>query len=76
MNQERFFVKVPADQVVKYSLRELRARKHVTQGKVAEYIGVSETTYRNWERRTGIIPLAKADALADYFGVGVGQLKY
>lgn len=45
---------------MKFSLKELRARKNKTQKEVAEAVGISETTYREWEHRPGIIMLNNA----------------
>ena len=33
-----------------YSLKELRARKNMTQAEVAENIGISTQTYNAWEK--------------------------
>lgn len=60
---------------LKFSLKELRARKNKTQKEVAEAVGVSETTYRDWEHRPGIIMLNNACKLAAYFEVGVDEIK-
>lgn len=60
---------------MKFSLKELRARKNKTQKEVAEAVGISETTYREWEHRPGIIMLNNARKLAEYFGVGIEEIQ-
>ena len=60
---------------MKFSFKELRARKNKTQNEVAEAVGISETTYREWEHRPGIIMLNNACKLAEYFGVGVEEIQ-
>ena len=58
-----------------YSLKELRARKEVTQQEVAEAIGVSTPTYGAWEKDLSVTPVGKLMLLAEYFGVTVGEIK-
>ena len=58
-----------------FSLRELRARKNVTQQEVAEAVGVSVPTYGGWEKDLSVMPVGKLIMLAEYFGVTVGEIK-
>lgn len=58
-----------------YSLKELRARKEVTQKQVAEVIGVTRATYNSWEQDPGNIVIAKIYELADYLDVNVEEIK-
>lgn len=58
-----------------FSLRELRARKNVTQQEVAKIIGVSTPTYGSWEKNTSAMPVSKLILLATYFGVTVAEIK-
>jgi transcriptional regulator with XRE-family HTH domain len=58
-----------------YSLKELRARKDVTQQEVAAAIGVSLPTYGAWEKDLSAASVSKLVALAEYFGVTVGEIK-
>ena len=60
---------------MKYSLRELRARKQVTQREVAEYVGVSLPTYGAWEKDLSNAPITKVILLAEYFGGTVEEIK-
>ena len=58
-----------------FSLRELRARKEVTQREVAEAIGVSTPTYGAWEKNILTAPVGKLIKIAEYFNVTVGEIK-
>ena len=60
---------------MQYSLRELRARKNVTQQDVADAVGVSLPTYGAWEKDLSPAPISKVIKLAEYFGVTIGEIK-
>lgn len=57
-----------------YSLKELRARKNMTQAEVAENIGISTQTYNAWEKDVSNVAIGKVKALADFFGVTIGEI--
>lgn len=57
-----------------YSLKELRARKNMTQAEVAENIGISTQTYNAWEKDISNVAIGKVKALADLFGVTIGEI--
>lgn len=57
-----------------YSLKELRARKNMTQAEVAEKIGISAQTYNAWEKDVSNVAIGKVRALADFFGVTIGEI--
>lgn len=57
-----------------FTLRELRARKNLTQTQVAQDLGVSTTTYNAWEKDISNIAISKVQAVANYFGVRLGQI--
>ena len=57
-----------------YSLKELRARKNMTQSEVANKIGVSTQTYNAWEKDVSNVAIGKVKILADFFGVTVGEI--
>lgn len=59
-----------------YSLRELRARKKKTQRQVASDLGISTTTYCAWEKDISQVSISKVQAVADYFGVALGQISF
>lgn len=59
-----------------YSLRELRARKNKTQRQVALDLGISTTTYCAWENDISNVAVSKVQAVADYFGVALGQISF
>ena len=60
---------------MKFSLRELRARKNVTQQEVANAIGISVPTYGAWEKDLSGAPIGKVVLLAEYFGVELAEIK-
>lgn len=57
-----------------YTLKELRARKNLTQSEVAEDLGISCQTYNAWEKDISKVAVGKVQALASYFGVALGQI--
>ena len=59
-----------------FSLRELRARKGKTQRQVAADLGVSTATYCAWEKDISQVAVSKVSALADYYGVAIGQISF
>lgn len=61
---------------MKYSLRELRARKKKTQEETAKDLGISTQTYNAWEKDISNISVSKVVALANYFGVKVDEIKF
>lgn len=58
----------------KYTLKELRARKDWTQQETAEKLGVSAQTYNAWEKDISGVAVCKVQAVADLFGVRLGQI--
>lgn len=59
-----------------YTLKELRARKDMTQSQVAEKLGVSTQTYNSWEADFGKVKIRAACEIARIFGVKVDQIKH
>lgn len=57
-----------------YSLKELRARKNMTQSEVAEELGVSTQTYNAWEKDISNVAIRKVRCIADFFGVTIGEI--
>lgn len=57
-----------------YSLKELRARKNMTQKEIADKIGVSVQTYNAWEKDVSNVAIGKVKALADFFDVTIGEI--
>ena len=57
-----------------FSLRELRARKNKTQQQVASDLGISTATYCAWEKDISGVAVSKVQAVANYFGVPLGQI--
>ena len=59
-----------------YSLRELRARKNRTQKQVASDLGISVATYCAWENNISNVAVSKVQAVAEYYGVALGQISF
>lgn len=59
---------------MKFSLKELRARKNKTQEQVAKDIGVSTQTYNAWEKDISGVAVSKVYALASYFGCKIDDI--
>lgn len=57
-----------------FSLKELRARHNKTQENVAKDLGISVQTYCAWEKSISNVAVSKVQALADYYGVKLGQI--
>ena len=57
-----------------YTLKELRARKNKTQEQVACDLGISVQTYNAWEKNISNVAVSKVMAVADYFGVTIGEI--
>lgn len=57
-----------------YTLKELRARKDKTQEQVANDLGISVQTYNAWEKNISNVAISKVIAVANYFGVQVGDI--
>ena len=55
-------------------LKELRQEKKLSQKEIADLLEVSEKTISRWEKSENVIKSDKAQQLADYFGVSVGNL--
>jgi transcriptional regulator with XRE-family HTH domain len=60
---------------VRYTLRELRARKNKTQEEVAKSLGIATQTYNAWERDISNVGISKVYALANYFGVKIDEIE-
>lgn len=59
---------------MKYTLKELRARKDVTQQEAATDLGVSTTTYNAWEQNISNVAVGKVQAVAEYYGVTLEEI--
>ena len=59
---------------MKRSLKELRARKNLTQGDMAEALDVSIQTYNFWENNFPKISIEKATRVASVLGVTLDDI--
>ena len=57
-----------------FTLKELRARKNLTQAQVVKELGVSVQTYNAWERDISNVAVSKVQAVAKYYGVSLGEI--
>lgn len=57
-----------------YTLKELRARKNLTQVQIAKDIGISPQTYNAWEKDASNVAVGKILALASYHNVTIGEI--
>ena len=64
------------EQIRKYSLKELRARKNETQQQTAVAVGVTYQTYSAWERDPSNVGISKMYALAVHFGVTLDEIEF
>ena len=60
---------------MKYTLKELRARKDETQEQTARNLGISPTTYNAWEKDISNVAVSKVYAVASYFGVNISDIE-
>ena len=58
----------------RYTIKELRARKDITQKQAAEDLGVTVQTYNAWEKDISNVAISKVMAIADYYGVKLDQI--
>lgn len=61
---------------MRFTLKELRARKDKTQIEVAKDIGISYQTYNAWEQDLSNVGISKVYGLANYFGVTIDEIKW
>ena len=59
---------------MQFSIKELRVRYRKTQKQVADDLGISVQTYCSWEKNISNVSVSKVQALANYFGVKIGQI--
>lgn len=59
---------------MQYTLKELRARKGLSQSDAAKKLGVSVQTYGSWENDFGIVKARNAVKVAKLFGVKVDDI--
>ena len=57
-----------------YTLKELRARKNVTQQQAADDLGVSATTYNAWEKDISNTSISNVVKVANYYGVELSEI--
>jgi DNA-binding XRE family transcriptional regulator len=59
---------------LKFTLKELRARKNKTQEEVAKDLGIATATYNAWEKDISNVAVSKVYAVAEYFGVRIDEI--
>ncbi len=58
----------------RYTLKELRARKNITQSEAAAALGVSPTTYNAWEKDISNVGISKVITVAEFYGVKLDDI--
>ena len=61
--------------MVETRLRDLREDGDLTQKQLAEYLGVHQTTYSDYELGRLNIPLRTLCSIADFYGVSTDYLR-
>lgn len=61
--------------LIKFSLKELRARKDWTQQQTANKLGISVQTYCAWEKDLSNVAVSKVLAVANLFDVQLDEIK-
>jgi putative transcriptional regulator len=61
---------------LKYSLKELRARKNLTQEQTAKELDISTQTYNSWEQDFGKVKTRDANRVANFFGVTMDDILF
>lgn len=60
----------------KYTLKELRARKNLTQKEAAEKVGITENTWISWESGKTYPNVKQIWDLENLFGVAFADIKF
>lgn len=58
----------------RYTLKELRARKGLTQAQTASKLGITTQTYNAWEKDISNVGISKVNALANLFDVSLDEI--
>jgi DNA-binding XRE family transcriptional regulator len=61
---------------IRYSLKELRARKNITQKEMAKVLDVSTQTYNAWENDLSNVKISKVYEIAEHFGLTIDDIKW
>lgn len=64
------------ENMMQFSLRELRARNNWTQQETATKLGISTQTYNSWEADFGRVKIRSAAKVAELFGVKLDEIKF
>lgn len=58
----------------KFTLKQYRLIKGLTQAQMAEIIGIHVNTYANWEENPEKISIGKAKLIAEALGLSIDEL--
>ena len=61
---------------MKYTPKELRARKGESQQKTASALGISKQTFCAWEKNLAKVPIGKVAALCQHCQISLSEIKY
>lgn len=59
---------------MKYTLKQWRVLRGMTQKDLAEYLGVTESAVSQWENGTSAPRLKHLQAIAKIFGIEIGDI--
>lgn len=59
---------------MKFTIKELRRAKGISQEEMAQICEVTANTYRTWEDNPAEIKLAKAIVIANRLGIGLDDI--
>lgn len=63
-------------QITRYTLKELRARKNLTQKQMSSYLGISQQTYNAWEKDISNVGVSKVNAIAKFFNITLDEILF
>ena len=55
-------------------IKELREKENITQKEVASILGISRSSYNQFEQQYDIIPIKRLNQIANYFNVSIDYL--
>ena len=61
---------------MKFTIKELRRAKGISQEEMAEHCGVHINTYRAWEEKPSEIKLSMAKMIADKLGIRIEDVDF
>jgi len=57
-------------------MKELREKENVTQQSIADYMGISRTSYKQFENQYDIIPIKRLNQFCNFFDISIKSLDF